>query len=464
MMRPPLALFVLAFSLVAAVVAGCRREEDAHVAATAESFVAYGELPGLRRTPHAGLQAELARLVDEGATPALLEQHRPNVSSRGGEQPRIADRENAAVALAGIFEPAALKQLNEKLAALWPADGSAFSENLLLDVQPLLAKHAAQQAKFRAAAERPASDFHFQHTRGLMADTSWVDVVQAGHRLEGFAAAQALHEERLADAVDSLAIMLRLCQFLSGEWHLVPRLQAANLRAEALTVLAAIVAHPRADAHVRQQLLTLLVEQLDAWPSDAQAWIGDRAEGLHTYEIVRDGHLLSVLSSQEIVRLRAAGKLRQTLESVREQIDADEAHYLSAMRRLIASCDQPFHARQPLFAELRTQWDELSRTAEFPFVAAVVLLVDFERGHRLQARDRALCEAWAIGLSLATNQAPPPYRDNPLTGAAYHGLRQQDRVTVWGVLPPGEDRQLSIPLPTEKTARRRGAAVEFPSQ
>ena len=462
MKRPALAFVV--FFVMALAVAGCRRKEDARVAATAESFAAYGELPGLRRTPHAGLQAELARLVDEGGTPSLLEQHRPHVASRGGEPPRIPDRDNAAVALVGIFEPAALKQLNDKLAVLWPTDQFVFSDDALLDARALITQHAPHIEKIRAAAERPASDFHFQHTRGLMADTSWVDVVQAGNRLEGLAAAQALHEDRLADAVDSLAIMLRMCQFLSAEWHLVPRLQGAKLRAEALAVLAAIVGHPRADAGVQQQLFALLTEQLDAWPPDSQAWIGDRAEGLHTYEIVRDGNLMSVLSGQEIRRLRAAGKLSNTLESARDKIDPDELHYLTTMRRLIASCDQPFHARQPLFAEIRTQWDEMSRTVEFPFVAATVLLADFESGHRLQARDRALCEAWTLALSLATNQDSPPYQTSPLTGAPYHALRQQDRVIVWGVFPPGEDRQLIVPLHPEKTARRNGAVNGLPAQ
>jgi hypothetical protein len=76
-----------------------------------------------------------------------------------------------------------------------------------------------------------------------------------------------------------------------------------------------------------------------------------------------------------------------------------------------------------------------------------MLLPNIENGHRLQAKDRALCEAWATALSLGAGRKPPPYSVNPLTGQPYKILRQNGRIELVTGDPahPQEEFRILVP-------------------
>src|SRR5690606_13178354 len=126
----------------------------------------------------------------------------------------------------------------------------------------------------------------------------------------------------------------------------------------------------------------LLARQLADWPSDADAWIGERAQGLHTYEMIRGGYLLSILSEQELQTLRQEAGISSTVKAVARHIDADQHYYLAAMREVIDACDMPFFERRQRLAKIEHDLREIRNSPEFPLVAGRLLLTDLVAGHR----------------------------------------------------------------------------------
>ena len=82
------------------------------------------------------------------------------------------------------------------------------------------------------------------------------------------------------------------------------------------------------------------------------AWIGDRAQGLHTYELIRDGYLTSLLSRSELALLNEDRQFNAFLRATTENVDADELFYLRTMRRIIQECAQPFFHRKLTLQQL----------------------------------------------------------------------------------------------------------------
>ncbi|MHB8900850.1 MAG: hypothetical protein ACYC6Y_19035, partial [Thermoguttaceae bacterium] len=71
--------------------------------------------------------------------------------------------------------------------------------------------------------------------------------------------------------------------------------------------------------------------------------------------------------------------------------------------------------------------------ADFPLVSGRFLLLDIEKGHVIQARDRANCEAWALALALACGDQPPDTTDNPLTGRPYRVQRDGKAILIYDI-------------------------------
>lgn len=410
-------------------------------------FSQFAELPGARASHNAKLQAELARIVDERATPKLMMEYRTAASGNKSElRPHLADDENAATEFASLFDPIELKSVRARLERLYPTTQFAFTADAHVAVREMLKYYHRQRVRFRAAVARPACDLQWQHTQGIMATVAVVDNIRAGIRLELLTIAELLEQNRPGDAMEALECAFRASGFLANEPHLIPRQEAARARAEALQVVQAIAQHPAANKVVHGHLYDLLSKQLVTWPADRLAWIGERAEGLHTYELVRNGHLLTVLDEAELVQLRESKDFKATVRQIREAIDEDELFYLNAMRQIIEECEQPYFERVTRFAELRAKIEQAASESTHPFVAIHALLKDFEKGQLLQAKDRALCEAWALVLAMAAGQPLPDIPVNGLTGAPYRLLQQKERAVIAGILPGTDDATIIVPM------------------
>jgi hypothetical protein len=418
-------------------VLGCARAQTGKQRDDAR-WARYGDLPGLSATAHAGLRDELARLESERATPALL------AADQDASAP--ADDDNAAVVIRQLFAGGTAEWIDGQIAAALPPFGEElpYAVVAVSEAAPLRHRYQRQQVLARVALSRPACSFGVRHMEGLAADTTFVEAVRIGARLEAILAAELLAAGEIEDAAISVENMFRLIALAAREKHLVPRLAAADMRGEAIAVLAAVARHRDAGVSLHARLYALLVEQLAAWPADADAWIGDRALGLHTYELVRDGHFASLLTSDELAKLQSEGRLDALLEEIPQTVDADEHFYLAAMRQVIAACDRPFHLRVKLLDDIESQLAAKHGTSEFPTVAATILLPKMRRAHERLARDRALCEGWALALAMASGLEPPSFPANPVTGSPYVVRREEARVTVEHIGGAGETRAAVI--------------------
>jgi hypothetical protein len=425
---------ILAFVLVPPTGA-CRHDREP-LAPDGTTTQSYGRLPGLKETPHPGLRAELARIVDEGGMPELM-------SSR-----RIPDEENAALALARLFPNGEAESVFQRSAEIFPSGEFKLDPEDLTRAEELLAEQGEVRKQVQAALERPKSDFGIDYEAGFEADLSCVDVVWASSRLEALAAAAALASDKPEQAIECLDRMLRLAACLGSERHPTTRLEAAYIRAEAMVVLLAIADDDRTNVQMVGQLYDAVRRQLDAWPGDADAWIGDRALGMWVYEVIRAGKLMDILTPEELQRFSDEGILADLPERVRQIVNEDELYYLETMRKIIAGCDQPYYTRVELFGAIKEELHAMRNSPEFPFVAGRLLSPDVGKGHRTQAQDRANWEAIALALAAATgNEPPPPFEINPLTGKPYEVVRQDGQVTVRNVGSSGQSPDTPIVMP-----------------
>ena len=414
----PAAWTLLVSALV--VVGGCRDHgtpEDRSRAAAE----AYGQLPGLKETPHRELQSELARIIDEKGTPELL---------AGNEPPA---QKNVAAGLRALLKASQVGSIFAESEVVFPPGKFAFDAVGLEKAIRFRKRYDLPRQQARAALKRPECNFGIRYQEGFLADLSFIDVVRLCGRLEAFCAADSLSRSDPDAAIESLRAMLRLASCLAAEKHPTTRFEAAFLRTEALAVLQAIVEHPKTARKHLETLHALIQGELTAWPNDADAWIGDRALGMCAYEVVRAGNLFNLLTEEEIEQFTQEGILDELPAAAQRIANQDELYYLTVMRRIIDSCGQPYYARAEMFEEIRRDLHEKRNSPDFPLVAGRLLLADIEQGHAIQARDRANCEAWSLALALAAGRDGPPYQTNPLTGKKYDVVKQEGLITVWNV-------------------------------
>ena len=139
---------------------------------------------------------------------------------------------------------------------------------------------------------------------GFSADLSFIEHAKLCHRLLAIGVADSLAAGQPSEAVLPLRQMLDIDRKLAEVGDVAARMAAVDLHAEALRVLESVLQHPRSSVDMATVFFAVVQGQLQNWPPDQRAWIGDLALGLHTYEMVRDGRLLSILSEAEIRELK----------------------------------------------------------------------------------------------------------------------------------------------------------------
>ena len=447
-------LILLGASLL--VVPGCGAT-TAPDEVTAEQIRTFGSLPGLRATHHKGLQDELALLVSERATPEQLEGAPLSAEAGppGGPDPAqptpaqpvpAAAQNDLAAVLEAAFPAAVVPALDRRIDQLYPGAGFQCDASAIPKIAACRRECDAAITQVRQALARADCTLRYQHAQGLLADTSFVDRARLFGRLELLAIALELSAGFPDNTLDKWRQLVRLIDVLAATPSLVSRRAAAELRAESFVALQAIVKHPAATRPLLADLHASLNGQLADWPADRNTWIGERAMGLHVYEMVRAGCVKDLLSLEEINLLAADGSLA-TLEAAEAgMMDRDEYYYLTTMRQLIEASDQPYYQRTALLHEIRQFLHKVRETSEFPTVAARILFNDLEDGHRLQSEDRAACEAWVIALAAALGEPAPGFTTHPVTGEPYQVARDTSRIVVWGVAEGAAEPAIIVPL------------------
>ncbi|MGQ9503393.1 MAG: hypothetical protein ACUVQG_01590 [Thermogutta sp.] len=419
---------------------GCRKPAE-RGPSTSSLLEDLGRLPGLRRSAHPGLKEELARIEEERGTPEQL------------TVPLPPAEENLAGVLVDLFPAERVEFLVGQTAdwlQLFPdrfkAEDRKAAEELVKSLQP-------QRATVRAGLMRPKCVFPIRFTAGFGANLGFVDQCILAVQVEEIAAVLGLSEANLTSAIDALEVAFRLCGVLSRAKHPQLRWQAAILREQALQWLQLAVSHPAITRDELGRLANILQKELAIWPSDADAWIGARALGMHAYELIRIGRLYDVLTEREIKQLRQAYDLEELARIAQERADEDELFYLTQMRKIIALCQKPYYQRVEELETLQAMWESKAREEE-AIVASRVLLPEVPAGQKIQAQDLANVQAWVVALRAARDEGPGEDVVNPLTGSPYIVEVQNDTIFVSGIgTDLGRHGAIEVPRrPPPKTA------------
>jgi len=396
-----------------------------------ETLEALSELPGATQAVSQALRDELARIREERGLPTQLSR-------------KVPEANNLSLILTKLFSAEPLPELVARVDEAFPAGRFTFPPIALEKAIRLRSTYDAQLVAIADALKSEQREFVVDYRKGFFADRSFVDACRIAVTLESYRAAEQLVENRVAEAIPSLRMMFDLTQRLAALKHVESRLEAVELRRRSFLVLQAIVDHPQFSADLLPVIRPLVAEQLTDWPYDGETWIGDRAIGLHAYELVRRGELLQLLTAEELAKFGDEGTLDDLQNAARRFVDQDELYYVQTMRTLIDACQQPYAERGKIFVEIKQAQNALRSEPDFPLVAARVFLPNIEVAQQMQAEDRALVEVWSLALSLAAGNPRQGEPLDPVSGKPYHVSLESHRVTVWAESLPNQPAMVPV--------------------
>jgi hypothetical protein len=431
----------MAFSVaISLVLFGCNSGHTKNFSDPAE-LERYATLPLASGTHHPELRAALAEVVAQGGTPAQLAANANRPDKNSAPKPPNA----IVLELVEIFPTGTRERFLTRLATIYPDAQFRFAPLVRGAVGELLQLSDDRRRSYQRLISTELLEPAFSHAQGMGADSNYLQAVEVGNQLLALSIAESLDADHLLQAVEALDAMFRATEWLAREKHPMPRLAAVGRRAEALAALGAIARHPRISPEMHAKLIELVDRQLSRWPADSDAWIGERAEGLHTYELVRDGYLLSILPFEDLRKFREEIGVEKLGQVVAANLDFDELYFLKTMRKVIAGCSQPFHQREALFQQIEEELEKLRSSDRYPFVADQLLLDEIANRQRLVALDRSRCEAWRIALANASgSNAALGEVISPVTGQPFSVVRDNEKVTVSGI--GGDEPEIDLPL------------------
>ncbi|WP_425396133.1 hypothetical protein [Aeoliella sp.] len=398
---------------VLAALVGCREgnkslEEMLDKAAT---------LPGVRSSGHSALREEF-RLVEQAHG---LPEH-----LNGGTQ---LAHQNAAVALKDALpDLEVITKINEQTQAFLdavPVADAAFIRN---ESGALGAKWVEQTNAVAEATQLPDCDFEIRLEHGYFNDLTFVYRAAAGCRLLLVDALYHMESDEKV-ALARLAGAWKWTNWLSDSHHIEARVQAAELRRDALFVVEAIANRPGATLADLEQLHAMLQSSTNPWPTVKATLMRERALGIATYEAVRM-HLCDLLfTSEERAQLRADGVYDALRRAEADSVDADQAAYLEYMREVISVADQPFHESSKHLVECDRLLRANEQTDDFPWFAnhLFVLNNSLTLAQREIASDQARIEGWLHLLADTLAVPVTAGETNPVNGEKYTVQGQGNR-------------------------------------
>lgn len=345
-----------------------------------------------------------------------------------------------------LLEDNQSERIRERLQEFFPPNGQNPRALTLEKAAGFLKFYQARLNEARKSLEGPQDRFQWKASDGWFIDTSYADKAHAICGLELIAGMDAISQGKIAETIDSLGYAGRIIRMLANDEHLVARLTAVSLRERWLNLISLTVASPELQRSDLEKIYQLLLNQISQWPNESRAWIVDRAIGLQTYELVRQGNYLSLLSPEEAEELESEGLHIIRSRAVQRYIDQDESFYLDTMRRIIDAESMPFYMRDSTWDSIDRSIEDAKKTEHYPQVAIELLLPDIKIAQRQIADDRARVEAWTLVLAHCVGNNPPTYQKNPATGQEYQVNKDENVVEVQGLSPEQFSRRVVAPL------------------
>lgn len=422
-----------AWLLLALALIGCQNS-DVDVATMVKLA---SRLEKTKQSASTPLQDELRRLAADQALPEQIDGRR----NSGALNP-----DSFAGRIDEFLDDAQTERILKRLPDFYSGGRVSANAVSLESATGFLKFYAEPHAAARKALDGSQSSFQWSAAEGWFADTRFVDRATALCGLELIAGLDASSRADTTNAIAALSYSGRIIRLLAEDGHLVSRLAAVDLRVKWLHLMEAIVREPATGRADVQSIYELLMRQMAQWPDEAVAWQTDRAIGLQTFEIVRQGHYLSLLSKEESDVLHNEGMHLIKARAVQRYIDEDQVFYLDIMRRLIDLQRFPYFESKKVLNSLDDQITTANQLEKYPQVSAEILLPNTLKALRRIADDRARCEAWALAIAKALNTTAPAYVTNPETGYPYEVLSNETTAEVLGLSPEQWPHSIRVPI------------------
>jgi len=434
-----------------ATISGCRRAPSP-VQTSRLQAVDYGSLPGARSSQHLELQREIARLEKRHATPIQLELVQAASYQSFSGHDDTASGPPYTPRWAEVLEEEDWSKLHKRIERLFPDGTDRWISLRSSAAQDFAEKHDASRRAIRQIMIEESSPPRVRHSEGLLADVSFLDKAQVYLCWEQIHAVRLTLDQQRADVVPTLAATFEMIGRMAHTDHLVPRLAAAQWRRSSWELVQQLIGSGQFRRPDYEGLQGIAAAQLAQWPRDAQAWTADRAQALHTYEVIRAGYLTSILSRDEIRHFRDVD-IMPRLQTAAERIDGDQYYYLQTMREFIRNCDLPYAQRRQQLQAMYAEQKRLQAEPEYPAIAVHLFLANLEPAQRQLALDRALCEAWQLGISVALDPDGRQERVNSMTGEPFVVSHDAAAISIWGATE-NTGRPLVIPHLPSGNAKR----------
>jgi len=416
------AFLLLCFGLTA----GCQKTEEK------KSAPEY--LPRTHASHDSELKDWLSRLKADSALPhqldALRVGHAPSEQSFAGLIQKIDSTDKTDTQL---ISNASVVTLLKDLKEIFP-DQRVLPESISLTrLKAQLNHYRGKIDRVHQSLNRPFDPFVWKNTRGLLADSGYVSRCEALGGLEIMNAVVAIKHDRLAKAIESLRYCGKILRHLTSDHRLISRLTAVQLRNLWLQTVAHVVNHPKSEKKHLEEIYQLLRLQMAQWPNEKKIWVADRALGLHTYEMVRDGDYKNLLSEDEYNELEQKGLTNVRIQNVEKNVDTDQVFYLNVMGQLINKMDSPFHLRHNWLTKLESKHEQMRLKAEYPRIALDLLLGDIKNAQYRIAKDRSRCEAWMLAIGTSLGKNVKQFNKSESSGGSLTAGRIQGSISVSGL-------------------------------
>lgn len=311
--------------------------------------------------------------------------------------------------------------------------------------QDFLAAWDAQRKAGRNVLLQPKARFPVDLESGMLADPSWTSTIHCLARAELLEAANQASLNNMSEAVTAAAYALAYADQLNQVPTLPARNTAIAIREETLVTLRALLRHPQFSASQLRTLETVFKQTLQRWPNDTELWKADRATGMHFLEMIRAGHLASLLTREEYDAMMASGEFAKLTSTISRNLTTDQAFYLDAMRDIVANAEKPYYQRAEALAAITDALNVAQMTDKYPTVSGDFLLSGMHAQQASLSKDKSRMTIWLAAVQAANGHPPEPMPIIDFSGKPVEMKDEPGQIVASFEGIPGEIPDLVIP-------------------
>ncbi|MDR0391958.1 MAG: hypothetical protein LBH59_08635 [Planctomycetaceae bacterium] len=306
------------------------------------------------------------------------------------------------------------------------------NSNVLLQTEEVFARANPKRLLMRQMLdddEQVAYSFEMVTIEGI-GETP--DISSAGYLddyvlLEEYAAAYAVRDGKIRDAIISIAYVFRLAQLAAEVPSLPVRFIAAEIRLKALDMIQNVVFAKTFSEEDLRELYLILLEQLDTWSAEANTFAGYRASGMKTFNLILSLGIEYAFEKSELEELLKRDKDRFEYR-INQNWAWDQSFFLQSMQKIIGVCKLPYFERKDVLDEIAKKLNAQYDTPD-ELITSYFLLREVPRYMQFYALERTKCEIAALamahslkdstGVADLAKQTIEDFKQEPMTGKPY---------------------------------------------